>query len=89
MDRHKYDRSISLRCSTCANTSFEHSSDGGSLRCVSCDRVFTREELIRENGATIEAEADAVKGEVLTDFRDEFRNMMRNAFRGSKSIKFE
>ena len=55
MDASKYSRSATMLCPTCGNTDFEHDGDNSPLRCGGCDRVFEREELIRENGEIIEA----------------------------------
>ena len=78
-----------MLCPTCGNTDFEHDGDNSPLRCVGCDRVFEREELIRENGEIIEAELDEVKAEVLRDTTKELRDTLRKAFNGSKHFKFK
>lgn len=90
MDADKYARSVKLHCSTCGSTDFEYDQerDDGPVRCTSCDRVFTRDELIRENGATIDASVDELKREVVTDFQKEMNATLKKAFSGSKSIKF-
>lgn len=87
MDADKYSRSISMRCSTCGGKDFEFDAEieNGPIRCVACDRVFTREELIRENGALIDEHVDEVKSEIVDDLRSSFRK----AFSGSKFIKFK
>jgi uncharacterized Zn finger protein (UPF0148 family) len=90
MDANKYSRSIRLICPTCASADFEYDkeTDSGPIRCTSCDRVFSREELIRENGEIIEAEVSEVKKEIVDDITKDFRESMRKAFSGSKHIKF-
>jgi hypothetical protein len=89
MDASKHSRSVAMICPTCSHTEFEHDSDSSPLRCVGCDRVFEREELIRENGEVIEAELDEMKSEVLRDAAKEFRDTLRKAFKGSKHIKLK
>lgn len=89
MDADKYSRAVTLLCPTCGHKDFEHSEVGGPVRCMSCDRCFTREELIRENGEVIEVELDEVKAEVLKDAKKELRDTLRNAFKGSKHIRFK
>lgn len=81
-----HSRSVSMRCSTCGGEQFEYDNEveDGPVRCVGCDRVFTREELIRENGEHIEANVDEVKQEIVSDLRA----TLRNAFKGSKNITF-
>lgn len=90
MEANKYSRSIRLICPTCASTDFEYDkdTDGGPIRCASCDRVLSREELIRENGEIIEVEVSEVKNEIIDDITKDFRDSMRKAFSGSKHIKF-
>ena len=89
MDSGKYSRSIKLLCPTCGHGDFEHDTEveGSSIRCTSCERVFTREELIRENGEIIDSEVSEVKTEIVADFTKELRDSMRKAFSGSKHIK--
>lgn len=89
MDASKYSRSVAMLCPTCGNTDFEHEADNSPLRCVGCDRVFERDELIRENGEVIEAELDEMKAEVLREAKKELRDTLRKAFKGSKHIKFK
>lgn len=90
MEANKYSRSIRLICPTCGSTDFEYDkdTDGGPIRCASCDRVLSREELIRENGEIIEVEVSEVKNEIIDDITKDFRDSMRKAFSGSKHIKF-
>lgn len=89
MDASKYSRSVTLLCPTCGNTDFERDGDNSPLRCVGCDRVFEREELIRENGEVIEAELDEMKAEVLRDVEKELSDTLRRTFKGSEHIKFK
>ncbi len=90
MDAEKYSRSIKLLCPTCAYSDFEYDKavDDGPIRCTSCDRVFTRDELIRENGEIIDSEASEVKAQIVADITKDFRDSMSKAFSGSKHIKF-
>lgn len=85
MDTQKYNRKVMLLCSTCGHKDFEYDSADGPLRCTHCDRVFDREELIRENGEVIEAEIEELKGEVVKELRDR----LQAAFRGSKNIRLK
>lgn len=72
-----YSRSVSMQCSTCAGTEFEHDEDDGPMRCTGCDRVYAREELVRENGARIEAEVDEVKSQIVADIHKDFSKMFK------------
>lgn len=85
MNPERYNRSLTLICSTCGGQQFEYDEGDGPVRCTGCDRVFARDELIRENGEQIDAEVDAVKREVVSDLRDH----LRKALKGSKFISFK
>ncbi len=87
MDADKYSRSVSMICSTCGSKDFEFDAEvqDGPIRCTACDRIFTREELIRENGALIDEHVDEVKSEIVSDLKAS----LRKAFGGSKYIKFK
>lgn len=80
-----FDRSVSMQCSTCGGTQFEHEAETGPFRCVGCDRTFMREELLRENGGLIDNEV----GEMAADAGKWAREELRKAFSGSKHIKFK
>ncbi len=88
MDGESYSRSVKMICATCASSDFEFEGDEGPYRCVSCDRAFTREELIGENGHIIEAEVSEMGAEVLERAQKEISDMLQKAFSGSKDIKF-
>lgn len=90
MDSDKYSLSINLLCPTCGHGDFEHDAavEDGPIRCTSCDRMFTREELIRENGEIVDSQVSEVKAEIVADFAKELRDSMRKAFSGSKHVKF-
>jgi transposase-like protein len=85
MDADKYSGRVSMQCSTCGGTAFEYESGDGPYRCKGCDRTFTRDELLWENGGRIESEVQEVKSDIVNDLRSE----LRNAFSTSKYIKFK
>ena len=87
MDTNKFSRSVSMICSTCGGKDFEFDAEveNGPIRCVACDRIFTKDELIQENGALIDEHVEEVKGEIIDDLKASFRK----AFSGSKHIKFK
>lgn len=67
-----------MQCSTCGGADFEFEEDESSpVRCVGCDRIFQREELIRENGARIESEVDDVKAQLVADIRKDFSKIFK------------
>lgn len=87
MDSEKYDRSIVLNCPTCGHTEFETSEDENNplVKCVSCNRETTKDDLINENGENIDFNIEEVADEVLEDLS----KMFKNAFKGSKNIKIK
>jgi len=90
MDSEKYNRSVILLCSTCGNSQLENQGDDQEkeiIRCPSCYRTMTKEELIRENGENINANLDEIKEEVLKDVKKEFSDMLKNTFKVSKNIR--
>jgi transcription initiation factor TFIIIB Brf1 subunit/transcription initiation factor TFIIB len=83
----KHSRSIKMLCSTCGGSDFEFDPEveNGPARCVSCDRIYSREELTRENQARIDENVEEIKAEVVEDLHKSIRDM----FKGSKHIKFK
>lgn len=66
-----------MQCSTCGGTDFEFDGEKSPVRCVGCDRIFMREELLRENGARIESEVGDVKAQLVADIRKDFSKMFK------------
>ncbi|MEH6595201.1 MAG: hypothetical protein V7736_06595 [Colwellia polaris] len=91
MDSEKYNRSIVLNCPTCGNSDFETSEDENNplVKCVSCNREMTKDDLINENGENIEFNVDEIADEVIKDVSNDLSKMLKNAFKGSKNIKMK
>jgi hypothetical protein len=87
MNSEKYDRSIVLDCPTCGNSEFETPEDENNplVKCVSCNREMTKDDLINENSENIDFNLEEVRGEVLGDISKIFKS----AFKGSKNIKIK
>jgi len=89
MKSKNYDRQLSLTCTTCGESQFEYddkiSEEIRGYRCVCCDRVFTKDELVKENGEILEEHLNEIGEEVLKDAVKE----LKKAFKGSKYIKFK
>ncbi|WP_324740092.1 hypothetical protein U8326_10010 [Tsuneonella sp. CC-YZS046] len=81
----KFSKSVSMQCSTCGRTQFERETDVGPFRCVGCNRSFTREELMRENGELIDNEVGKMAADVGQWAQDE----LRKAFSSSKHFKLK
>ena len=85
MTDERLNRQVTMQCSTCGGTQFAFEEDNGPVRCVGCDRTFTREELMRENGHRIDDEVEALKDDAVRYARDQ----LRKAFSGSKHFKIK
>lgn len=79
MDGEKYTRSVMLICPTCGNTQLESlaGEQVETIRCPSCNRTMTRDELIRENGENIEANIEEMKEEIFEDVKNELNRIFR------------
>lgn len=93
MNFDKYDRNVSLLCPTCGSTQFEYDetleNDYAKLRCVSCDREMTKEELIHENSENIDEHMGEMGKQAVDDVAKEMRKSLKKAFSGNKNIKFK
>ncbi len=72
-----YSRTVSMQCSTCGGTAFEFEDECSPIRCVGCDRIFIREELVRENGTRTESEVEDVTAQLVADIRKDFSNIFK------------
>ncbi|MGP2443845.1 ECs_2282 family putative zinc-binding protein [Pantoea ananatis] len=85
----KYNRNITLLCPVCGNTEMEHEEGSEIVKCVGCGKEFTKDELIQENGVSIEANIDEIKKELKKDIEKQFKDILKNAFKGSKNIRIK
>ncbi|EMN5849863.1 hypothetical protein RJO36_003314 [Enterobacter hormaechei] len=85
----KYERSITLLCPVCGNSDFEHSEGIDMVKCIGCGREIDKDELIQENGVSVEANLDEIKNEIKKDLHKELNKMLKNAFKGSKNIRLK
>ncbi|USI27889.1 ECs_2282 family putative zinc-binding protein [Alteromonas macleodii] len=93
MNPEKYNRSVSLLCPTCgcSDFSYEEGTDETIqiMTCASCEREFSKDELIQENSENIEEHHSEMKEDVVKDVADELRKSLKKAFSGSKNIRFK
>lgn len=91
MDSEKYNRTLSMRCPTCASDQIkpEHGVDETTVlaKCASCGRVLTKDELIRENSELIDAQVNEIGAEMVKDAAAELRKAFKSALKGNKSFK--
>ncbi|EKN3890202.1 TPA: hypothetical protein ACPY8E_003983 [Yersinia enterocolitica] len=89
MNPEKYDREIILLCPTCGNSEMKHSDESSIVKCTNCNREMTKDELIEENGQSIDDHVSEVKKEIINDFEKEVSKIFKNAFKGSKNIRIK
>lgn len=81
MDEQKYDRRIALLCPTCGCDLFETEKGVDEtielIKCPSCKREFTKDELIEENSENISAHSDEVEKEILKDITSDFKKLFK------------
>lgn len=90
MNPDKYNRQVRLICPTCGGDQFETRDDIEEsttvVKCISCDRELTKDELIRENGENIDAHISEMNDQIIEDAAKELRKSLKDAFRGNKNI---
>ncbi|WP_214083866.1 hypothetical protein [Methanoculleus sp.] len=90
MNQDKYSRQVELVCPTCGGNRFETEDDTEEttaiIKCTSCDREFTKDELIRGNSENINKHILEIGGQATGDVAEELKESLKEAFRGNKYI---
>jgi hypothetical protein len=95
VDAEKYTRNLAMACPTCGCTEFKHEEAQGVdetieiVKCARCEREITKDELMHENSANISAHMEEMGQEILKDAAQEFKQMLKDAFKGSNFIKIK
>lgn len=93
MNPDKYTRQVSLACPTCGSSHFSYEQGVDEaiemMKCASCERQFTKDELLRENGENIDEHLHEIAKEATEDLAKEFRDMLKKSFGNSKYIKIK
>jgi len=91
MDEEKYTRRVTLLCPTCGSDqfAFDDEDDSALVTCASCGRQTTREELISDNSENIQLHVADVGEAIVVDAAKELNESLRDAFKGSKNIRFK
>jgi ribosomal protein L37AE/L43A len=86
-----YNKSIQLRCIVCGDTDFEMNEDKTWIKCSRCAKEYTGgyDELVELNQGNISSEFEKMKNELATDAKKEITDMLKNAFKGNKNIRFK
>jgi uncharacterized Zn finger protein (UPF0148 family) len=79
MDTTKYNRQIELLCPTCGNTQFEYKENEseGTVKCTSCNRELTRDELLRENEELISESQKEIIRAAAKDAANELKKIFK------------
>lgn len=78
MSDDKYNRNINLLCPTCGSDQFEYDEHDMSLvKCASCEREMTKDDLIEENSENIQVNVDEVKKEIKNDIEKKFKDIFK------------
>lgn len=79
MNGKNYSKKVPLNCPTCDNTQFEfeetNESNIESIHCPSCNRNFSKDELIGENQRVIDNNIEEIKSEVVKNLKKMFKNI--------------
>lgn len=93
MKNKNYDRSIALLCPTCGGTEFEYEQGADEtivlVKCASCGRQLTRDELIFENSENIQEHVSEIASQITDEFAKDLKASMKRAFRGNKNIRIK
>jgi hypothetical protein len=68
-------RNIILLCPTCGGNTFNYSEDSENIKCISCGKSLTKDELIIENSENIEINKNEMAKEVMKIIKKEFKNL--------------
>ncbi|CAD6175479.1 Uncharacterised protein [Escherichia coli] len=67
----------------------EHTEELEDVKCLGCGKKFTNDELIQENGVSIDSHVNEVKEELSKDIQKQFNDILKKAFKGSKNIRIK
>jgi uncharacterized Zn finger protein (UPF0148 family) len=59
------------------------------VKCASCGREMTKDELMRENSENIQEHADEIAKQARADLGRELKKNLQDAFKDSKFIKIK
>lgn len=90
-------RKVSLHCPVCGNTMFsnvDESNDNTNLseasgstlfKCSDCGKIISKDDLIKANESTINANVEDMKNEAIKEFEKEIKKI----FKDNKNIKIK
>ena len=93
MKNENYDRTIALLCPTCGGTEYEYEQGVDEtiefLKCASCGRELTKDELISENSENFQEHVSEIANRVTDEFAKDLKASMKRAFRGNSNIRIK
>lgn len=89
--KENYNKRVQLRCATCGGEDFNFNEDKSYIKCNLCNREYLGgyDELVEYNQENISENVQAMEDEVRDDLQKGLSDMFKNAFKGSKHIKFK
>lgn len=85
MNSKNYDRKVSLMCPTCGESIFKYDNEveigNMEFECISCEQVFSRDELMNENREVFERAFSEIGKEALEDAAKELRKAFKKGFK--------
>src|SRR5690625_5672074 len=80
MNPKNYDRKVSLMCSTCGESIFKYDHEveieNMEFECISCEQIFSRDELMDENRENFERVFSEIGKEMLEDAAKKLRKAL-------------
>ncbi|QDY44491.1 ECs_2282 family putative zinc-binding protein [Candidatus Pantoea soli] len=77
----KYKRDIALLCPVCGNSEMKHYEESEVVKCTDCGNELTKDELIQENGPSIDAHVNDIKKELTKDIQKQFKDLFKKSFK--------
>lgn len=85
MTSKNYDREISLMCPTCGESQFKYDDEAEienmEFQCISCNQVFSKDDLLKENGELIEEHFSEMGNEILEDTAKKLKKAFKRGFK--------
>ena len=84
-----YAINVEMVCPLCGGKTFEYDELDSPVKCIGCNKIFTREELFDSNQENMSINMDELKKEVLDDVASDFKNMLKKTFKNNKNFKIK
>lgn len=80
--KNDYDKRVELICPICGSKTFKYNNedDMSDVTCISCNKIFSRDELFESNQENLNINLDELKQELLHDTSNDIKKMLKNTF---------